>query len=111
MNLFHWDTAQTLAVLSGLIIPGVSALLAKGKIPANVAGFLTLVLAAVSGFVAEWATSSNATQYDWKTAAGVSLFSLLVAIGAHYGFWKGTEVQAHLLAIGNGPAVNHEPAA
>lgn len=101
MNLFHWDTAQTLAVMASLIIPGVSALLAKGKIPANVAGFLTLVLAAVTGFVTTWADSSNSTHYDWKTAAGTALFSLVVAVGAHYGFWKGTEVQAHLLAIGN----------
>jgi hypothetical protein len=41
MNLLHWDTAQTLSAVLSVLIPGVSALLARGKVPANVAGFLT----------------------------------------------------------------------
>jgi hypothetical protein len=58
--------------------------------------------------VTEWIDSSSVNHYDWKTAAGVSLFSLLIAIGAHYGFWKGTAVQSHLLSVGNSSTDVHE---
>lgn len=107
MNLFHWDTATTLAVVLSFVIPALSAAAARGKIPANVAGGITLVVAALNGFFTEWADSSSATHYDWKSAAGIALFSLGVAILSHYGLWKGTDTEGHLLAIGNGsrPAV------
>lgn len=101
MNLLHWDTAQTLAVVLSFVIPALSALLARGKVPANVAGVLTLLISAIGGFATEWADSSNSTHYDWKTAAGVAAFSYAVAVLSHFGLWKGTETHNALLAAGN----------
>lgn len=101
MNLFHWDTATSLAIVLSFVIPALSALLAKGKIPANVAGALTLLIAALNGFFTEWAESSGPTHFDWKTAAGIAAFSYLVAVASHYGLWRDTKVQAELLAAGN----------
>lgn len=104
MNLFHWDTATSLAVVLSFVIPALSALLAKGKVPQNVAGALTLLIAALNGFFTEWADSSGPTHFDWKTAAGIAAFSFLVAVASHYGLWKDTKIQNDLLAVGNKPA-------
>lgn len=101
MNLFHWDTATSLSVVLSFVIPALSALAARGKIPANVAGLITMLISALNGFFTEWAESSGPTHFDWKTAAGIALFSYLVAVASHYGLWRGTETQAHLLAVGN----------
>lgn len=103
MNIFNFTTAEALALVVSLVIPGLSALLARGKVPQNVAGFITLVLAAANGFFTGWADSSSISHYDWKNALGVGIYSLIVAIASHYGFWKSTETEAHLLAVGNGP--------
>lgn len=104
MNIFVWNTATSLAVVLSFVIPALSALLAKGKVPANVAGALTALIAAINGFFTGWANSSSLTHYNWKTAAGIAIFSYLVAVASHYGLWKGTATESKLLAVGNKPA-------
>lgn len=101
MNIFVWNTATSLAVVLSFVIPLLSALLAKGKVPANVAGALTMLIAAINGFVTSWVNSGHLNNYDWKTAAGVAIFSYLVAVASHYGLWKGTDTQNKALAVGN----------
>lgn len=103
MNIFVWNTSTSLAVLLSFVIPALSALLARGKVPANVAGALTMLIAAINAFFTGWANSSSLTHYNWKTAAGVAVFSYLVAVAAHYGLWKDTKINNDLLAVGNGP--------
>jgi hypothetical protein len=101
MNILAPNTALILALVVSIVIPLVAALLTRAKIPANVTGVITMFLAAVNGFATEWAQSSNATHYDWKSAAGISLFSFIVAVASHYGVWKSTTLEAQLLAVGS----------
>ena len=93
------NTATLLTLLTAVVIPAVSALLAKGKVPANVAGLITPMLAAASGFLAEWAQQPN--HYDWRQGAINAVMAYVVAVLSHYGLWKGTAAQDALLRVGN----------
>ena len=99
--IFHFDTATILALLVSIVIPLVSTLLMKAHWPVDVMSYLTIVLAAINGFVTEWAQSPNANHYDWKTAVGISLSSLVVALISRRGLWVGTKTDAKLAAVGS----------
>jgi len=85
-SVFHPDTAIVLAIVLSWAIPALSALVARTHV---MAGFLTLLIAAVNGFVSQWAAAPDVAHYDWKSALLVALVSFLVAVGGHYGLWKG----------------------
>lgn len=109
MNLFDLSTAVILSLVLSLFIPLVSALLSHIVLPPIYAGVITIVLAAINGFFTQWANASNLNNYDWNTALGIALFSLLVAIASHFGIWKSTPVEAKLYQLGaKQPAGEHE---
>lgn len=89
IDLSHLSTATALALILSVFIPLVSALTERFKIPQPWTGVVTVVLAAVNGFFTEWANSSGPTHYDWKTAAGIALGSLLLAMVGHVVAWAG----------------------
>lgn len=99
-------TATVLAFLVSVFVPLVSALLSRPKWSEKVEGYITLVLAAVTGFLTEWADSSDATHYDWKKALLISFVSLTLAVLGRLGFWKGTDLTQ---ALSNFPSVNPAP--
>lgn len=101
------NTATVLSLLIGVVIPHLSALLSGTKaIPAWAGGYITLVLAAVTGFLSEWAKDPN--HYDWQRGALNAGVALLFAVISHYGVLRSTPVQAKLLAVGSKP--NHTAA-
>lgn len=97
MNLLN--TASILALLLGVVIPHITALVSGTKvIPAQYGGYITLVLAAVTGFLTEWQLNPHA--YDWKTGVLNSAASLVIAYLTHQNALKGTTLQGKLLAVG-----------
>ena len=90
-----------LSLLTSIVIPGLSSLLNVGKLPPNVSALITLALAAVNGFLTEWATSSG--PFNWRAAALTALASYVVAALARVQLWAGTRTDAKLLAIGKPP--------
>lgn len=98
--------ATVLAFATSFFMPLVSALVSHPKWSATVEGYITLVLAAVSGFLTEWANSSDASHYDWKKAVVISGIALFTAVAGRLGLWKGTGLSA---ALSNFPATASAP--
>ena len=91
----HLDPAVVAAFVVSVVIPAVSATISRwGR---NVAGVLTLVLAAANGFFSEWASAGNG--YNWRQGLAIGLGSLFVAVLSHYGLWKDTQAESQLLAL------------
>jgi hypothetical protein len=103
VNLFDLNTATILALVLSLIIPLVSALLARIVLPEQYEGVITIFLAAVTGFFTQWASAGNLDSYDWHKSLGIALFSFLAAVAAHFGVWKSTSVEAKLKSVGPKP--------
>jgi len=100
--MIAFNLATVLSLLTSLVIPGVSALLAGGKVPNNVAGFLTPLLSIASGFCAAWANDVHG--YDWRAGLVTGLLNYGIAVASHFGMWRGTGIEARLLALFNRPA-------
>jgi hypothetical protein len=94
-------TTTIITVLVSFFIPGVSALLARGAVPANVAGFITPLLAAANGLLGDWA--NNPGHYQWQAGVTAAAVSYVLAVAAHLGLWKGTATYKQLLRLGNAP--------
>ena len=75
--------------------------------PTEIQSIITIALGTATGFFTEWADAG--TTFDWKTALGLSLGSLLIAIAARYGFWRETPLDAKLLSVGSKPDVVTSP--
>lgn len=106
-HLLHVNTALILSVVTAYVIPLLSALVTKA--PSAVTGLCTTLLAAISGFLAEWAASPN--NFDWKTAAGTALAAWLVAVVAHSKTWAGSAVEQRLHSVGQSSVNMHTDAA
>ena len=96
-----------LSLLTSIVIPGLSSLLNVGKLPPNVSALITLLLAAVNGFLTQWATASG--PFNWRAAALTELASYVVAALARIQLWAGTKTDAKLLAIGKPATVPGMP--
>jgi hypothetical protein len=101
LTLFQQVPAATMvALVVSPLISGVSSLIAKQHWPAALVGVITLALAAVNGFAAQWAQAGDG--FDWKAAAGTAVVSYLLALGGRFGIFKDTKLDAKLLATGSG---------
>jgi hypothetical protein len=93
------NTATILALMTSVIIPHASSLLSNNRlIPAWAGGYVTLVLAAVSGFCSEWAAQPN--HYNWKQGALTALGSFLLAALSRIVVHQNTPPEADLLDVG-----------
>lgn len=93
-----FSTATILALLAGVVLPGVSSLLANLVIPVEARALLTMLLSAVSGFVAEWAHDPHG--YDWRRGAVTALGTYILAAAARSQFWRKSALDSKLLAVG-----------
>jgi hypothetical protein len=77
----HADTATVLAVLVGVIIPHITSLVSNNRvIPAWAGGYVTLLLAAGSGFCSEWAQAlADGTSYSPTQGAARAIGAFLIA--------------------------------
>lgn len=92
-----------LLVLFGFLAPHVSALLTKA--PGYAAGLLTALLAALDGFLVQWAHQDSG--YDWKHGLLNALAAWLVSFLTQYGLLRQTPVASNLhgtgLQLGDAP--------
>lgn len=95
------ETAAALQLLVSVVLPLVSAAIARGVIPANVAGYLTPLLAAANGLFGDWAR--NPAHYQWQAGVTTAAVSYGLAVLAHLGIWNGTGLYKTLLRLGNKP--------
>lgn len=107
INLFDLSTASILAIVLSIVIPGISALAERIGIPQQFSGIVTAIIAAANGFITEWAQSSNANTYDWRTALGLALGSLAVAGISHFVITSG-HIEAKLAGRAPSVAGEHE---
>jgi hypothetical protein len=98
LTAFGLPLAEILALIVSVIIPALSALLARSHWSDNAVGLLTLLLATANGFFSQWAAAGDG--FNWKKAVGLSLVSYGIAVLAHYGLIKG-DTYAKLKATGS----------
>lgn len=89
-------TALVLMLLISVVIPYASAFLTDH--PSVWTGYATMVLAALTGFVTEWADKSG--HYNWKAGLYNALVSLVVAVISHTKAIAGSRGEATLHSIG-----------
>lgn len=90
------------------VVPYLSALVTRA--PNWIAGFLTLLLSAVDGFLSQWAAAGN--NFDWKAALGSTLVAWVIAILHHSKILQSTDTEAALHNMGpqlGKPAVTVPP--
>lgn len=96
------NTATIVAVLVSTVLPLISSLISSPPVAAKwpeFEGIATTVLAAVTGFFAEWAHAGSG--FDWKRAAGIAALSLLTAFQSRARIWAGSAIDAILRAAGS----------
>lgn len=90
------QTSVILALIIGYVLPLVTAFIARSHWSVSVLGPITVVLAAATGFLTEWAAAPD----NFRLGDGFlrMLLVVLAALVGHYQSWKDTPVQAKLLA-------------
>lgn len=70
-------------------IPWLVALVTHQQAHPGLKAVLLLLLTAVTGVLTAWQADPN---YDWQHGALYAFEGFIVAVGAHFGLWKPTEV-------------------
>lgn len=93
------NTAFILSLIAGVVIPHVSALVSDNtKIPAEYAGYVSMLLAAATGFFSEWAQQPD--NYNWKRGVLNAGVAFVLAVTTHKGALKDTGAEDNLLDFG-----------
>ena len=106
VNFFDLNTPTIVALMVSVVLPLLSALIARPRWPGELVGVLTLLLAGATGFFSEWAAAGDG--FRWQTAMSTAVLTFGLAVAARYGLWKGTATDARALAF---PVMNTEPVA
>lgn len=97
------NTAFILSLIVGVVIPHVSALVSDNtKIPAEYAGYISMALAAATGFCTEWAQQPD--NYNWHRGVLNAAVAFVLAVATHKGALKDTGVEDNLLDFGKAKA-------
>jgi hypothetical protein len=97
--IMHLTTATILALLISVIIPHLTSLVSNTKIvPVWAGGYVTLFLAAVTGFCSEWAQSPN--DYNWRQGLATAIGAFVVAVVSRVGVLKNTPTDTKLIDLG-----------
>lgn len=100
IGLAHIDWAFWAAILSGYAIPGVTSLLTKASLDGFWKGFISNVLAFISGFAATLAATPDGKDYDYKAAVLAALAVAFVVKHARENIYAGTRTDGKLQASG-----------
>lgn len=90
--------ALIISFVTSTLIPAVSSLISRQHWPSEVTALITVVLAAVSGFLAQ---TAQAGDFHLNLALLYALGSYVIAAVARSQFWRGTKTDAKLLAVGS----------
>lgn len=80
-----FTTAGILGMLGSPFLSMIVGFITSSKTPAGLKSVLLLVLAAVYGFVEEWATSPS---FNFWSGLVKAVAAFMVAVNTHYGFSK-----------------------
>lgn len=90
MNTIVKLDVGTLAIIGGVFIPILVALLTKSTAPQGLKSILNALASAVVGYIAV-ATQANGV-VNVRTAVGAIGLTWIVSISTYYGLWKPTGV-------------------
>ena len=90
---------QYISLLVGVGLPLLVGLVTKASTSPGLKAILLAALAALSGFLNEWAASED--DFMWSTALVTALATFLVAVGSHFGLLKPTGLTAKAQGVGN----------
>lgn len=98
INIFHPDEATVLFVLSALLIPFLSSLIARAHWDLFWVGIITGLLSTLNGVLTPWL--AQGPTFDWQTAFSAALLSWATSVLiTRSGLLRGTGVDAKLLAF------------
>jgi predicted membrane-bound spermidine synthase len=102
----HFDLAQVISLLVGVVLPLLTGLVTKTSTSAGFKAVLLLALSAVTAVLTDYLTALNAgTAFDLGTTLLTALGTFLVGVGMHFGIWKPTGVSIGLQRVGSGQRV------
>lgn len=94
---------QVIAMISGVLIPLLVALLTKLKAPSSTKAIVNALLSAIAGALATVIPG----EFSWSVFAIAALSAWAVSVSSHYGLWKptgtSTAVQGATADVGVGP--------
>ena len=93
------SVAYWLTLVVTLLLPILVGVVTKASTPSSIKAVLLLALSAVTAIGSNLLAVNGATDVGPMVTAVLSTF--VVAVAAHFGFWKPTEVTAKVQAIGN----------
>jgi hypothetical protein len=78
-----------LNALISMALPGLTALVTAQTAHPGLKAVVLLVLSAVNGVIVEW---QGNPLFNWRIAVAGAGLSFLVAVGAHFGLWRPTQI-------------------
>lgn len=109
--MIHNETAVAVVIIAGYILPFLTSLVAKAHWSGATLGFVTTLLAALTGFFGEWASSPDIEHWDWRSGVALAVGAFLTSLASRALVLRGTPLDAKLLAIGSKTAASATPAA
>ena len=97
----HFDNAQVLSLVIGVVLPLLTGLVTRETANAGVRAVVLAVLATTTSFLTEWAhTLAAHTPFDVGGTLLTVLGTFLVAVGMHFGLWQATGASAAVKRAG-----------
>lgn len=81
---------NTLALIGGLIVPIITAIITTKLAASSLKAIITAVLAVVAGLIAVAIEHQGAI--DWEVWASSIIQASITAWASYYGFWKPTQI-------------------
>lgn len=98
----HFDPAQIISLLVGVVLPLLTGLVTKVATSPAVKAIVLLVLSGVTSVLTDFLASLNGgAAFDLGTALVAALGTFLVGTGMYFGVWKPTGTAVAMQRIGS----------
>lgn len=102
--MIHFELAQVLSLLIGIVLPVLTGLVTKWQTAPGVRAMVLLGLSAVTSFLSEFLSSvTGGTTFDVGATLLAVLGTFIVGVGTQYGLWRPTGVSDAAKRVGSGP--------
>lgn len=99
--MIHNETAVAVVIIAGYVLPFATSLIGKAHWSGATLGFVTTLLAAVTGFFGEWASSPDIEHWDWRAGVALAFGAFLTSLASRALVLRSTPLDTKLLAIGS----------